>query len=87
VTIGDDGSLIVSNTGDQTIVAAGIDLRGDRVTGFVPSHSCNIMPGLNTIDWALPALLLGIIVARKRIEVLFIRLRVALRRLSFARAG
>jgi hypothetical protein len=71
------GSLTIANTDDHTLVAAGMDPGGDRSNGFVPVRSCSVLPGISSMDWALPAVLLGLLVARKRLGALFIRLRSA----------
>jgi len=84
VTVATDGAIVISNTDAATIVTAGINLGGDRSTNFVPSHGCSYLPGISSIDWALPALLLGAIVVRKRLGTLFVLLRSAARE---ARAG
>ncbi len=77
--------LTLADTGNHTIrVAEAIDVGVtgiDPITGegrhrFRPTAPCNLF-GAATIDWALPALFLGLLLGRRRLGTLFVRLRSA----------
>jgi len=60
--------------------AAGYDTGGGDSSTYRPTSSCSALPGIQSIDWVLPALLLGAIAARRRLGSLFLVLREALAR-------
>jgi hypothetical protein len=70
------GSLTVANTDEHTLIlAAGVDEdTGQPTHRFRPAAPCNLF-GAATIDWALPALFLGLLLGRRRLGTLFVRLR------------
>jgi hypothetical protein len=74
---GDGGSLSISNTADQTVVTAGVDPNGQGSNSFRPTVSCSVLPSISSIDWALPLVLLGMMLGRKRLGSLFTVLRSA----------
>jgi sugar lactone lactonase YvrE len=78
VAIAPDGSLVVANTDAETISVSGIDLEGGKSTTFAPAHSCTALPGIQTVDWVLPIVLLGGIVMRRRLGAMFTLLRMAI---------
>ncbi len=70
------GSLTVVNTEEHTLIlAAGVDENtGQPTHRFRPTVACGAL-GAATIDWALPALFLGLLLGRRRLGMLFVRLR------------
>ena len=74
-TAGD--GLAWADTPRHVLATAEIDSSGDTTESYEATTSCSILPGILTIDWALPALLLSLILVRRRIGVLFVRLRSA----------
>jgi hypothetical protein len=54
----------------------GVDAYGDRTFTNVPTTSCSFVPGsAGSIDFALPVMLVGLLVFRRRVRTLFIRLQ------------
>ena len=69
-----DGALRVANTLGQAIVTAGVDPTGTHTPTIRPTVTCGNVPGVSSIDWALPLVLLGLVFGRKRFGTLFSRL-------------
>ncbi|MEX0786130.1 MAG: flexitail domain-containing putative surface protein, partial [Dehalococcoidia bacterium] len=70
-----------TETEPDRVSAGAVGTDGETVDTLPPTTSCSILPGTSSIDWMLPAVLLGLVVFRKRITTLFIRLNSALRSL------
>jgi len=80
VAVNTSRTLAISNFGTTSSdgnVGSGNDLSGNPSSSYQPTASCTILPGIQSIDWLLPAALLGLIMTRKRLRTLFIVLRSA----------